>query len=39
MQTYEWKRRELCKEKGVTAILGVGFDPGVVNALPLYAIQ
>ncbi|QEW06567.1 saccharopine dehydrogenase family protein [Nitrincola iocasae] len=29
---YEWKRRELCKEKGVTAILGVGFDPGVVNA-------
>ncbi|EXJ11252.1 MULTISPECIES: saccharopine dehydrogenase family protein [Nitrincola] len=29
---YEWKRRDLCKEKGVTAILGVGFDPGVVNA-------
>ncbi|SBT19194.1 Carboxynorspermidine synthase [Marinomonas gallaica] len=29
---YEWKRREACKEKGVTAILGVGFDPGVVNA-------
>ncbi|BFM51171.1 saccharopine dehydrogenase family protein [Marinomonas sp. THO17] len=29
---YEWKRRERCKEKGITAILGVGFDPGVVNA-------
>ena len=29
---YEWKRKELCREKGVTAILGVGFDPGVVNA-------
>lgn len=29
---YEWKRRDLCKEKGITAILGCGFDPGVVNA-------
>ncbi|RHZ94074.1 saccharopine dehydrogenase family protein [Cereibacter sphaeroides] len=29
---YEWKRRERCAEAGVTAILGVGFDPGVVNA-------
>lgn len=29
---YEWKRRELCKENKVTAILGAGFDPGVVNA-------
>ncbi|SDF82180.1 saccharopine dehydrogenase family protein [Sporomusa acidovorans] len=29
---YEWKRRERCAEKGVTAILGIGFDPGVVNA-------
>jgi len=29
---YEWKRRDACKEQGVTAILGVGFDPGVVNA-------
>jgi saccharopine dehydrogenase-like NADP-dependent oxidoreductase len=29
---YEWKRRVACKEAGVTAILGVGFDPGVVNA-------
>ena len=29
---HEWKRRDRCKEAGVTAILGVGFDPGVVNA-------
>ena len=29
---YEWKRREAAKAAGVTAILGVGFDPGVVNA-------
>lgn len=29
---YEWKRREACAEAGVTAILGIGFDPGVVNA-------
>ncbi len=29
---YEWKRRDDCAAAGVTAILGVGFDPGVVNA-------
>jgi saccharopine dehydrogenase-like NADP-dependent oxidoreductase len=29
---YEWKRKDRCKEKGITAILGIGFDPGVVNA-------
>lgn len=29
---YEWKRCEACARAGVTAILGVGFDPGVVNA-------
>lgn len=29
---YEWQRRDACKTKGITAILGVGFDPGVVNA-------
>ena len=29
---YEWKRKERCAEKGITAILGIGFDPGVVNA-------
>ncbi len=29
---YEWKKRAACERAGVTAILGVGFDPGVVNA-------
>lgn len=29
---YEWKRRGECEKAGVTAILGAGFDPGVVNA-------
>jgi saccharopine dehydrogenase-like NADP-dependent oxidoreductase len=29
---YEWKRRDACEKAGVTAILGIGFDPGVVNA-------
>jgi len=29
---YEWKRAARCADRGVTAILGAGFDPGVVNA-------
>ena len=29
---YEWKRREDVAKAGVTAVLGAGFDPGVVNA-------
>jgi len=29
---YEWKHKERCAEKEITAILGIGFDPGVVNA-------
>ncbi len=29
---HEWKRRDACAERGVTALLGAGFDPGVVNA-------
>ncbi|MCF8178525.1 MAG: saccharopine dehydrogenase family protein [Sulfuritalea sp.] len=36
---YEWKRRKACKAAGVTAILGVGFDPGVVNAYARYGID
>ena len=36
---YEWQRRDRCAEKGVTAILGVGFDPGVVNAYAKPAIS
>lgn len=34
---YEWKKRDLCAEKGITAILGAGFDPGVVNAYARFA--
>ncbi len=29
---YEWQRKQRCADHNVTAILGVGFDPGVVNA-------
>ncbi len=29
---YEWRRRDECRTAGVTAVLGIGFDPGVVNA-------
>ena len=36
---YEWKRKDECKEKGITAILGVGFDPGVVNAYCALAVK
>jgi saccharopine dehydrogenase-like NADP-dependent oxidoreductase len=36
---YEWKRKDRCKEKGVTAILGAGFDPGVVNAYCAMAVK
>lgn len=36
---YEWKRRELCAANGVTAILGIGFDPGVVNAYAALAVS
>lgn len=36
---YEWKRKDICKEKGITAILGVGFDPGVVNSYCALALK
>jgi saccharopine dehydrogenase-like NADP-dependent oxidoreductase len=36
---YEWKRKDRCRDKGVTAILGCGFDPGVVNAWCAYAVK
>jgi saccharopine dehydrogenase-like NADP-dependent oxidoreductase len=36
---YEWKRRDACKAAGVTAVLGIGFDPGVVNAYARYAVD
>mgnify|MGYP000005847509 CR=1 FL=1 len=36
---YEWKRRDRCRERGLTAILGAGFDPGVVNAYCALAVK
>ena len=36
---YEWKYLEACEKNGVTAILGAGFDPGVVNAYCAYAVK
>ncbi|MGV8832007.1 MAG: saccharopine dehydrogenase family protein [Devosia sp.] len=36
---YEWKHREACERKGVTAVLGAGFDPGVVNAYAALAAR
>jgi saccharopine dehydrogenase-like NADP-dependent oxidoreductase len=36
---YEWKRRDDCAKAGVTAILGAGFDPGMVNAYARFAID
>lgn len=34
---YEWKRKDICAQKGITAILSVGADPGIVNAYTAYA--
>lgn len=31
-ENYEWKHKDACEQAGITAILGVGFDPGVVNS-------
>ncbi len=36
---YDWKRKPRFAEKGLTAILGAGFDPGVVNAYCAYALK
>lgn len=36
---HEWKRKALCADKGITAILGCGFDPGVVNAYAALAVH
>ncbi len=36
---YEWKRKDRCAKKGINAILGVGFDPGVVNAYCAHAVK
>ncbi len=36
---YEWKKADACADNGVTAILGAGFDPGVVNAYAALAAK
>ncbi|MEP1942408.1 MAG: saccharopine dehydrogenase family protein, partial [Sulfitobacter sp.] len=36
---YEWTRRDDCAAAGVTAILGAGFDPGMVNAFARFAVD
>lgn len=36
---YEWKKKGAVKKAGINAILGVGFDPGVVNAYAAYAVK
>jgi saccharopine dehydrogenase-like NADP-dependent oxidoreductase len=36
---YEWKRKNRCAQKGINAILGIGFDPGVVNAYAALAVR
>jgi saccharopine dehydrogenase-like NADP-dependent oxidoreductase len=36
---HEWKRRQECTAAGVTAVLGAGFDPGVVNAYARLAVD
>ena len=36
---YEWKKLDACAAAGVTAILGAGFDPGVVNAYAALAAK
>lgn len=36
---YEWKRRDACAAAGVTAVLGAGFDPGMVNAFARFAVD
>jgi saccharopine dehydrogenase-like NADP-dependent oxidoreductase len=36
---YEWKRKDRCAQKGINAILGIGFDPGVVNAWCALAVK
>ncbi len=36
---YEWKRSDDCRKNKVTAILGIGFDPGVVNAYCAFAAK
>lgn len=35
----DWPRRPAFEEKGLNAVLGIGFDPGVVNVFCAYAAK
>lgn len=37
--SWQWAYQERFKEKGLTAILGCGFDPGVTNIFTAYAAK
>ena len=34
---HEWKYRDRFRDAGITGVLGIGFDPGAVNAFCAYA--
>lgn len=36
---YEWQRKQRCADNSITAILGVGFDPGMVNTYAAAAVK
>lgn len=36
-ESYEWTKRDAFAEAGLTGILSIGFDPGVVNVFCAYA--
>ncbi|MCS7188252.1 MAG: saccharopine dehydrogenase family protein [Bacteroidia bacterium] len=36
---YQWAYKEKYEKAGITAILGIGFDPGVTNAFVAYAAR
>jgi len=36
-ENFEWPRRPAFEKKGLSAILGIGFDPGVVNVFCAHA--
>ncbi|HCJ17622.1 MAG TPA: saccharopine dehydrogenase, partial [Hyphomonas sp.] len=35
--SWQWAYQDKFKDKGITAILGCGFDPGVTNIYCAYA--
>jgi len=37
--SYQWKYHEAYEKKGITALLGIGFDPGCVNVYCAHALK